>query len=389
MNKKLLSVVMSGMVLTSSNFSLEAKAVDKLKSARDTAVNFVKNHKKLVIGSVVGAIATPIVTFAAVKAVKKIVSIDWNKNDKKSNNIQSLKSKILEGLSKDGIVKIDSLSVVEAREIKAVLESSGIKVVCNIPNLPNNAKGTLIIKNDPKKEVGAPQKVIMEFEILNLKEKGEPEEQSVEDKKSEEAPVEEKTEKTVEEAPAKAEVQEEHKDDQIQEKAVEETKEAGELNPNDNGLAELFDEEKTEETVEEAPVEEKSEEDITDPLGEESEEDLVSEKTEEVEGNVENEETPVAPAEKTENKAKSSGFFDKIGKAISKAADKVFDKIALNFVPSSDDEDDVENGLNLEDLNIRNNKLLYEAVKAEDPYKNIGLKVDDLKLFKNVKYDEN
>lgn len=84
-NKKILSLAISGMLLISSSFSLEAKGMDKLSLNSTVGTNFIKNHKKAIIGTAVGALITSVITFVAVSAVKKTENINCNENDKKSD----------------------------------------------------------------------------------------------------------------------------------------------------------------------------------------------------------------------------------------------------------------------------------------------------------------
>ena len=85
-NKKILSLVVSGTLLVSSSFSLEAKGMSKLSLNSTVVTNFIKNHKKAIIGTAVGVLMTSVITFVAVAAVKKTESINLNKNDKKSDS---------------------------------------------------------------------------------------------------------------------------------------------------------------------------------------------------------------------------------------------------------------------------------------------------------------
>ena len=167
MNKKLLSLAMSGMVLASSSFSLEAQEINKLSLASTSASNFIKNHKKAVIGTVAGALLTPVMTFFAVKAVKKIVNIKWNKNDKKSNNVTSIKNYTVQSLNRNEVVKIESLPAAEAKKLKSEIELTGVKVVGDIPDVPNNAEGTFVVTSNPKED-GRPKEVNIEFQVSGL-----------------------------------------------------------------------------------------------------------------------------------------------------------------------------------------------------------------------------
>ena len=85
-NKKTLSLAISGMLLISPSFSLEAKGMSKLSLNSTVVTNFIKNHKKAIIGTAVGALITSVATFVAVSAVKKTENINCNENDKKSDS---------------------------------------------------------------------------------------------------------------------------------------------------------------------------------------------------------------------------------------------------------------------------------------------------------------
>lgn len=195
MNKKLLSLAMSGMVLASSSFSLEAQEINKLSLASTSASNFIKNHKKAVIGTVAGALLTPVITFFAVKAAKKIVNIKWNKNDKKSNNVTSIKNYTIQSLNRNEVVKIESLPAAEAKKLKSEIEWTGVKVAGDIPDVPNNAEGTLVVTSNPKED-GRPKEVNIEFQVsglVNDKEEAESEKQQLnenEESKNSEVPSE-------------------------------------------------------------------------------------------------------------------------------------------------------------------------------------------------------
>lgn len=76
-NKKILSLVVSGTILISPSFSLEAKGMSKLSSASNIVTGFIKNHRKAIVGTTQGAI----LVFLAAS-----VLYQFTKNDKKSDS---------------------------------------------------------------------------------------------------------------------------------------------------------------------------------------------------------------------------------------------------------------------------------------------------------------
>lgn len=123
MNKKLLAGIMSGVMLAGSCSSVGAQAPQKITKVRNSVVNFVKGHKKSIVGG------TGLVVAAAAAAVyfinnARTVVIDFN--DEESAN--SLKSK-LELLDEKGSIVVMPTSKENVKKVLNELKGFGVKTV--------------------------------------------------------------------------------------------------------------------------------------------------------------------------------------------------------------------------------------------------------------------
>ncbi len=156
MNKRLLSLTMSGMLLANSSIAPEAMEPQKLKCVGNVVSTAVSNPVKtlLVVG---GIIAAPIAAVAAVKAIHRIVK-------KPNANIEEIKKEVIDNVKKGGSVKVEAFSANDAKKFKSEMEASGLKVNGGVQDVPDDATGTFIVMPRPKKE-GQPEEFDVRFEV--------------------------------------------------------------------------------------------------------------------------------------------------------------------------------------------------------------------------------
>lgn len=156
MNKRLLSLTMSGMLLANSSIASEAMEPEKLKCVGNVVSTAVSNPVKtlLVVG---GIIAAPIAAVAAVKAIHRIV--------KKPNvNVEEIKKEVIDNVKKGEYVKVEAFSANDAKKFKSEMEASGLKVNGGVQDVPDDATGTFIVMPRGKKE-GQPEEYDIRFEV--------------------------------------------------------------------------------------------------------------------------------------------------------------------------------------------------------------------------------
>ncbi len=156
MNKKLLSLTMSGMLLANSSIASEAMEPQKLKCVGNVVSTAVSNPVKtlLVVG---GIIAAPIAAVAAAKIIHRIVK-------KPNANVEEIKKEVIDNVKKGESVKVEAFSANDAKKFKSEMEASGLKVNGSVHNVPDNATGTFIVMPRPKKE-GQPEEFDVRFEV--------------------------------------------------------------------------------------------------------------------------------------------------------------------------------------------------------------------------------
>lgn len=156
MNKKLLSLTMSGMLLANSSIASEAMEPQKLKCVGNVVSTAVSNPVKtlLVVG---GIIAAPIAAVAAAKAIHRIVK-------KPNADMKQIKKEVIDNVKKGESVKVEAFSANDAKKFKSEMEASGLKVNGSVHNVPDDATGTFIVMPRPKKE-GQPEEFDVRFEV--------------------------------------------------------------------------------------------------------------------------------------------------------------------------------------------------------------------------------
>lgn len=139
MNKKLLSVIVSGALLAGLCPAAKAQEVTKFGKVKNTVVDLIKNHKKIAIGSAAGAVlATGVLTYYLLR-------------DKNSNMPTSIEGKLVESERKliNNFVNIDKLDPNFSVENISVdgaqkVHQEAVKVINNQQN-SKSSKEKLII----------------------------------------------------------------------------------------------------------------------------------------------------------------------------------------------------------------------------------------------------
>lgn len=220
MNKKLLSGIMSGVMLAGSCSAVGAEAP---KGIKNSVVDFVNNHKIVISGGVIGATAIG-GTIAWLVLHNRDIKVDYNvykkfdfrlveavkafKNSLTVDHVSVSDAKSIRGIVASALAEESAKVEKEAKENekskKVVLKAS--ENVEGIKDLTDDVEGTLVLKKVAKED----KSVEVTFEFKKLVKK--------EEKKADEKAEEKKDEVKAEEKKA----DEKKTDEKVEEKKVEE-----------------------------------------------------------------------------------------------------------------------------------------------------------------------